>query len=107
MLLIDAENVQRSMFKLNREKNQSSSTSLGKTEKNGCLSNRRDHLQLNSNRRWQRTDLNRSASWIRFAGSGKIFGVDSVVDWKIFFHVREKHRDVDDVLPCRPRVFEN
>src|SRR5206468_8852748 len=35
------------------------------------------------------------------------FCVDSVVDWKIFFHVREKDSDIDDVLPRRASVFQD
>src|SRR5207253_11489410 len=47
------------------------------------------------------------AFWIWFATSGKIFRVNAIVDRKIFFHVREKDRDVDDVLPRRAGVFQH
>ena len=70
-------------------------------------SHRRDHFKLNRDRRRQRADLNCRARRIRFAGSGKIFGVEFVVDREIFFHVREKDRHIDDVLPGRAGVFEN
>src|SRR5207253_10936480 len=65
------------------------------------------YLQLDGDWCRQRTDLNRSASRIWFAAPGKVFRVDAVVDWKIFFHVGQKHGDIDDVLPCRARVFED
>ncbi len=68
-------------------------------------SHRRNHFQFYRNRRRQCTDLDRSTSWIRLAGAGKIFCVDSVVDWKIFFHVCEKDSDIDDVLPGCGRTF--
>src|SRR5437868_4194998 len=70
-------------------------------------SHRRNHFQFYRNRRRQCTDLDRSTSWIRLAGAGKIFCVDSVVDWKIFFHVCEKHSDIDDVLPGCTGVFQD
>ena len=71
------------------------------------LSHSRDDLELDGNRRRQRCDLNRRASWVGFAGPGEILGVKPIVDWKIFFHVREKDCDVDDVLPRRACVFQN
>src|SRR5438034_8994054 len=71
------------------------------------LSDRGDRLELNCDRRRQRADLNRGARWIGLARPRKIFGVEPVVDWKILFHVRKKDRDIDDVLPCRPGVFQD
>src|SRR5437868_9097580 len=70
-------------------------------------SHRRNHFQFYRNRRRQCTDLDRSTSWIRLARAGKIFCVDSVVDWKIFFHVYEKDSDIDDVLPRCAGVFQD
>src|SRR6266478_5815463 len=70
-------------------------------------SHRRNHFQFYRNRRRQCTDLDRSTSWIWFAGPSKIFCVDSVVDWKIFFHVCEKDSDIDDVLPGCAGVFQH
>jgi hypothetical protein len=37
----------------------------------------------------------------------EILGVNAVVDGKILFHVSEKDRDVDDVLPRRASVFQH
>src|SRR5205807_7632331 len=41
----------------------------------GSLSDRRDHLELDRDRRGQRAHLNRGARWIWLARSGKLFGI--------------------------------
>ena len=68
---------------------------------------RRNHFKLDCNRRWQGTHFDRGSRRIRFSGACEIFRVNAVVDGKILFHVGEKDRDVDDVLPGRSRVFEH
>src|SRR5438477_5303502 len=37
----------------------------------------------------------------------EIFGVKSVIDWEILFHVGEENRNIDDVVPTRAGVFEH
>src|SRR5437870_1088231 len=71
------------------------------------LSHRRDHLELNRDRRGKCCNLNGRAGWVGLARSGKILGVQTIVDGKIFFHVREEDSDIDDVLPRRACVFQN
>src|SRR5438034_10859581 len=71
------------------------------------LSHRCNHFELDCDWRWQRAHLNRGASRIWFARACKIFGVETVVDRKIFFHVSEKDSDIDDVLPCRAGVLQH
>src|SRR5207248_7477608 len=46
------------------------------------------------------------AGRVWFGGTCEILRINAVVDGKILFHVSEKHRDVDDVLPRRASVFE-
>ena len=36
-----------------------------------------------------------------------MFGVKSVVDREIPFHVRQEHGDIDNVLPTRAGVFQH
>jgi len=72
-----------------------------------CLPYRCDHFELDRDRRRQRADFDCRARWIWFALAGKMFGVKLVVDRKILFHVREKHSDIDDVLPRRAGVFKH
>src|SRR5436190_23982280 len=71
------------------------------------LSHRCNHFELDCDWRWQCAHLNRGASRIWFARACKIFGVETVVDRKIFFHVSEKDSDIDDVLPCRAGVLQH
>ncbi len=71
------------------------------------LSHRCNHFELDCDWRRQRAHLNRGASRIWFARACKIFGVETVVDRKILFHVSEKHRDIDDVLPGRASVLQH
>src|SRR6266496_3975536 len=62
------------------------------------LSDRGDHLELDRDRRRKCAHLNRGARWIGLARSAEIFRVKPVIDWKIFFHIREKYRDIDVAL---------
>src|SRR5215472_590518 len=71
------------------------------------LSHRRDHLEFDRNWCGKRCYLNRCARRIRLARPGEMLGVQAVVDWKIFFHVCEKRRHIDDVLPRRAGIFQN
>src|SRR6266568_3853356 len=71
------------------------------------LPNHGDHLELDRNWGRQRADLYRGASWIGLARAGEMLGIEAIVDRKIFFHVREKDRHIDDVLPCCAGVFQN
>ena len=71
------------------------------------LGDRRDHLEFDRDRRRQRKDFNRRARRIRFAGAGKMFRVEFVIDRKILLHVGEEDRDIDDVVPARAGVFQN
>src|SRR6266516_3777271 len=77
-------------------------------------SHRRDYLEFDRDRGGQRTDFNSRARRVWFAWSGEKFRVELVVDGKVFLHVREENRNVDDVLPRRagvlqhePHVFEH
>src|SRR5207253_10691532 len=49
----------------------------------GSLSDRRDHFELNRNWRRQRCDLNGRAGRTWLARPGEIFGVKSIIGWKI------------------------
>jgi len=71
------------------------------------LSDRGDHLELDRDRRRKCAHLNRGARWIGLARSAEIFRVKPVIDREILFHIREKYRDIDDVLPCCAGVFQN
>src|SRR6185503_17248091 len=71
------------------------------------LSHCGDYFQLDRDRCRQCGDLDRCPSRIWFGGTCEILGVNAVVDGKILFHVSEKDRDVDDVLPGRASVFEH
>src|SRR6184192_445273 len=73
----------------------------------GLLSNRRNDFEFDSDWCWQCADFNRRASRIWFARPREIFRINAVIDWKVFFHVREKDGDIDDVLPSRASVFEH
>src|SRR5439155_4275624 len=66
----------------------------------------RDNFELNSNRRRQRTDLDRRACRIWFAVPRKVLCVKFIVGWEILFHVRQEHGDIDNVVPARTSVFE-
>src|SRR5207244_11361524 len=37
----------------------------------------------------------------------EMLGVDFIVDREILFHIRQKHRDVDNVIPARARVLQD
>src|SRR5438552_7872696 len=71
------------------------------------LTDRGDHLELDRDRRRKCAHLNRGARWIGLARSAEIFRVKPVIDREILFHIREKYRDIDDVLPCCADVFQN
>ena len=68
------------------------------------LSHSGDYLELDRDRCGQRRDLDRCAGRVWFGLACEILGVNAVVDGKILFHVSEKDRDVDDVLPGRASV---
>src|SRR5436190_24398862 len=69
------------------------------------LSHCGDYLELDRDRCGQCGDLDRCAGRVWFGGTCEILRVNAIVDGKILFHVSEKHRDVDDVLPCRASIF--
>jgi len=71
------------------------------------LSYRGDYLELDRDRCRQSRYLDCCAGRIWFGWACEILGVNAVVDGKILFHVGEKDRDVDDVLPCRASVFQH
>jgi hypothetical protein len=71
------------------------------------LRDRSDDFELNRNRRRQCADFNRRSRWIWLAITGEMFGVKSVVDREILFHVRQEHGDIDDIVPIRASVFEH
>src|SRR6267143_2626589 len=83
-----------------------SSTSLGMTERS-ALPNGRDYFELNGDRRGQCSYFDRGPRWIWFAGTGEVFGVELVVDRKVFLHVGKKDGDIDDVVPSRAGVFQD
>src|SRR5207253_665845 len=56
--------------------------------------------------RGQRRHFNGRACRAWFAGAGEIFGVEFVVGWEIFFHVSEKDRDINNVVPIRACVLQ-
>src|SRR6516162_6544168 len=108
LLLVIETNVERSASNAESGENQRFLESArNDRKKNACLSHGRDDFEFDCNRRGQRADLNSGAGWVWLAGARKIFCVDSIVDWKIFFHVGQKHRDIDDVLPRRSGVFQH
>ena len=71
------------------------------------LPNSSDYFQLDRNRCRQSRDLDCCPGRVWLGLAGEIFRVNAVVDGKILFHVSEKDRDVDDVLPRRAGVFEH
>src|ERR1700687_4559798 len=71
------------------------------------LSHCGDHFEFDRDRRGQGRDLNRRACRIGFARSGKMLRVESVVGRKIFLHVREEDRNIDNVVPGRAGVFQD
>ena len=72
-----------------------------------CLPYRRNHFELNRDRRRQRAYFYRRARWIWFALAGKIFGIEFIVGRKILFHVGEEHSDIDNVVPARASVLQH
>src|SRR5438552_880436 len=74
---------------------------IGDTRGLMCSSYRCDYFKLDRDRGRQRTDFNRRTRRVWLAGSGEMFCVELVVDGKVFLHVRQENRDIDDVLPRR------
>src|SRR4030088_2035883 len=70
------------------------------------FSHRRDHFEFDRDRRGQRSDLDRCARRVWFAGAGEMFGIELVVDREILLHVGEEDRNIDDVIPARAGVFQ-
>src|SRR5437016_1400652 len=70
-------------------------------------SHRRDYLEFDRDRGGQRADFNSRARRVWFAWSGEKFRVELVVDGKVFLNVREKDRDIDDILPRSAGVFQH
>jgi len=71
------------------------------------LSDSGDYLQLDRDRCRQSRNLDCCAGRVWFGWACEILGVNAVVNGKILFHVSEKDRDVDDVLPRRASIFQH
>ena len=74
----------------------------------------RDHLKFDCDRGGECGDFNRGARRIWFAGPGKMFRVEAIINREVFLHVREEDRNIDNVVPTRvsvlqhkPHVFEH
>src|SRR6266513_1036002 len=74
---------------------------------NESAKDRCDHFELDRDWRRQCRHFDCRPRRVWFALAGEIFGVEFVVDRKIFFHVREEHRHIDNVIPACACVFEN
>lgn len=64
----------------------------------------RYHLQLDRDRRWQRTDLNGRTAWLIVR---KILGINAIIRRKIGLHICQKNSYIDDLVPRRTCILNN
>src|ERR1700720_31806 len=66
-----------------------------------------DDFELDRDRRWPGGYLNGRPRWVRVAVAGQRFGVEFFIGRKVFLHVGEEDRHIDNIIPAHVGVFEH